>query len=90
MRWLLCLALGALMLGTVTPAPADDPEVPERFIKVDEVKARLDQKPPLALIDVRPKKQYDAVHIRGALSIPLSEMPLRLAEVPRKGAVVLY
>ena len=82
--------LAAAMLGWVTAAPADDPEVPERYIKVDEVKADLDQKKPLTLNDVRPKEHYDAAHIRGAASIPLDELPSRLGEVPKRDVVVLY
>jgi rhodanese-related sulfurtransferase len=90
MRWLLPVGLAAILLTGVTAAPADDPEVPERYIKVDAVKARLDQKKPVVFIDVRPKEQYDATHIRGALSIPLRELPHRLAEVPRTDVLVLY
>lgn len=90
MRWLFPVGLAIVLLGGVTAAPADDPEVPERYIKVDEVKGRLDQGKPVVLIDVRPKEQYDVIHIRGALSIPLRELPGRLAEVPRREVLVLY
>jgi rhodanese-related sulfurtransferase len=90
MRWLLPAGLAAFLLAGVTAAPADDPEVPERYVKVDEVKARLDQHKRVVFIDVRPKEQYDAIHIRGARSIPLRELPNRLAEVPRKDTLVLY
>jgi rhodanese-related sulfurtransferase len=90
MRRLLPMVLAVAMLGWVTAVPADDPEVPEKYIKVDEVKANLDQKKAVTLIDVRPKAQYDIVHIRGAASIPLMALPSRLAEVPRQDLVVLY
>jgi len=90
MRRLLPMVLAVATLGWVTVAPADDPEVPEKYIKVDEVKANLDRKKPVTLIDVRPKAQYDIVHIRGAASIPLTALPSRLAEVPRQNLVVLY
>ena len=90
MRWFSPVALAVAVLAGVTVAPADDPDVPEKYIKVDEVKTRLDQKTPLTFIDVRPREQYDQSHIRGAVSIPLRELPNRLAEVPRSRAVVLY
>ncbi len=64
--------------------------MPERYIKVDEVKALLDQKKRLTFIDVRPREQYDDLHIRGAVSIPLSQLRDRLAEVPKQASVVLY
>ena len=90
MTRLVPVLLAVAMLGWVTAAPADDPEVPEKYIKVDEVKALLDRRKPVAFIDVRPKEQYDIVHIRGAASIPLEELPARLAEVARRDIVVLY
>jgi len=80
----------AILLAWVTPAPADDPEVPEKYMAVDEVKVLLDGKDLPTLVDVRPRPQYQVMHIRGAVSIPLSELPGRLAEVPVKGLVVLY
>jgi rhodanese-related sulfurtransferase len=86
----LSIALVAALLAWATPAPADDPEVPEKYMAVDEVKALLDRKDALTLVDVRPRPQYEAMHIRGAVSIPLPDIQRRLAEVPTKGLVVLY
>jgi 3-mercaptopyruvate sulfurtransferase SseA len=86
--------LTALLIITgltwATPAPGGDPEVPERYIKVDEVKALQDSKKRLTIIDVRDKDQYDELHIKGARNVPLREMLTRLAEVPRQEPVVLY
>ena len=90
MRRLLSVLLAVAALGGVAAAPADDPEVPEKYIKVDAVKSLLDQQKPVAFIDVRPREQYDTIHIRGASSIPLNELPTRVAEVPRQDIVVLY
>jgi rhodanese-related sulfurtransferase len=84
------IALVAALLAWATPAPADDPEVPEKYISVDEVKALLDGTDPPTLVDVRARSQYETMHIRGALSIPLPDIQRRLAEVPTKGLVVLY
>ena len=90
MQRLLPVFLVAAGLSWVSPAPAGDPEVPERYIKVAEVRALLDQKKPVTLIDVRDKEQYDELHIRGARNIPLQELPRRLAEVSKQDFVVLY
>ena len=87
---LLTLALALAILGVVAPAPADDPEVPEKYIKVDEVKALLDRGKRLWLVDVRPEAQYRDLHIQGAVSIPLAEMRTRLGEVPEVVPVILY
>jgi rhodanese-related sulfurtransferase len=83
------LLVAALALG-VTPAPADDPEVPEKYMSVDEVKALLDQRKRITFVDVRPRSQYDELHIRGAISIPLGEMRDRLGEIRKQDLVVLY
>ena len=77
-------------LSWVSPAPADDPEVPEKFMTVDEVKAVLDAKKRVMFIDVRPKEQFDELHIRSARNIPLRDLPTHLADVPRQGLLVLY
>ena len=44
----------------------------------------------VTLIDVRPGEEYRAGHIPGALSVPLSELKKRLAEVPKNRDVVAY
>ena len=90
MKRLVPVVLAAALLARVTAAPAHDPEVPEKYAKVDEVKALLDQKHPVTFIDVRPKNQYDIIHIRGAVNVPLQELSGRLAEVPKTSFVVLY
>lgn len=83
--------LGALAaVAWLGAAPAGDPEVPERYISVDEVKALLDAKKRVVLVDVRSKEQFDELHIRGARNLPLRELPRRLDEVPRQDIVVLY
>lgn len=42
------------------------------------------------LIDVRPRVEYEHGHLDGALSIPLGELPARLAELPRDRRIVAY
>jgi rhodanese-related sulfurtransferase len=42
------------------------------------------------IIDVRPKDEYRAGHIPGALSIPVAQLKRRLGELPRKREVVAY
>ena len=42
------------------------------------------------VIDVRPAEEYRAGHIPGALSIPVSELKERLAEIPRRKEIVAY
>jgi len=42
------------------------------------------------VIDVRPREEYDAGHIPGALSIPLGDLGPRIPELPRGSEIVAY
>jgi 3-mercaptopyruvate sulfurtransferase SseA len=84
------IMLLAAVLAGAAPAPAGNPEVPEKYISVDQAKALLDKREPVTFIDVREKSQYDDLHIKGAINIPLGVLPSRLSEVPRTNRVVLY
>jgi rhodanese-related sulfurtransferase len=44
----------------------------------------------VTVLDVRPSEEYEAGHIPGAVSVPLSELERRLAELPRDREVVAY
>ncbi|HSP76714.1 MAG TPA: rhodanese-like domain-containing protein [Cryobacterium sp.] len=44
----------------------------------------------ITVLDVRPRQEYRAAHIPGALSIPLEELSDRLGELPLDRAVVAY
>ncbi len=44
----------------------------------------------VTVIDVRPVEEYSAGHIPGAISIPLTELESRLAELPKDKDIVAY
>lgn len=44
----------------------------------------------VTVLDVRPREEYAAGHIPGAVSIPLDELADRLAELPDDGRIVAY
>ena len=44
----------------------------------------------VTVLDVRPAEEYRAGHIPGALSVPVSELSKRLAELPKNREVVAY
>jgi rhodanese-related sulfurtransferase len=48
------------------------------------------RKKEVTVLDVRPSQEFAAGHIAGAISIPLSELEQRLAELPRGRRVVAY
>jgi len=90
MRRLATIVFLAAVMAWAAPAPAGNPPVPEKFISVNEAKALLDKRERLTFIDVRDQPQFDDLHIKGAINIPLGVLPSRLAEVPRTNRVILY
>jgi rhodanese-related sulfurtransferase/DNA-binding transcriptional ArsR family regulator len=58
-------------------------------ISQEELNKRLDD-PGLAVLDVRPAPEYEAGHIAGARSIPISELRARLRELRRSRKIVAY
>jgi rhodanese-related sulfurtransferase len=44
----------------------------------------------VVVVDVRPQEEFDAGHIAGALSIPLSVLEKRLTEIPKTRDIVAY
>ena len=44
----------------------------------------------VTVLDVRPRSEYEASHIPGALSIPVSELKRRLGEIPKDHEVIAY
>ena len=90
MKRLVTTLLLAFAMAWATPAPAGIPDVPEKYISADEAKAALDKRQPITFIDVREKAQYDDLHIKGAINIPLGTMPARLAEISRTEPLTLY
>ena len=44
----------------------------------------------VTMLDVRPRDEYEAGHIAGAISMPLAELKTRLAEVPKSQEIVAY
>jgi 3-mercaptopyruvate sulfurtransferase SseA len=90
MKRVVTILLLASAMAWAAPAPAGNADVPEKFVSVDEAKALVDRRQPITFIDVREKAQYDDLHIKGAVNIPLGGLPARLAEISRTGFIVLY
>jgi len=55
----------------------------------DQLRKRL-REGDVVVLDVRPKAEYHAGHIRGALSIPISDLRSRLKDIPDGADVVAY
>jgi rhodanese-related sulfurtransferase len=82
--------VAAAHLADLAPAAAaylgpDDTEVIDR----EELlrRARAGQ---VTVLDVRPAEEYAAGHIPGAVSVPLADLPDRLADLPADTEIVAY
>lgn len=58
-------------------------------IKMDELLRRM-KDGSVTLIDVRPKEEYDVLHIPGANSVPLEELEKQLSKLPPNQKIVAY
>jgi rhodanese-related sulfurtransferase/predicted transcriptional regulator len=60
-----------------------------RTITRDDLRTRL-RDGDVVVVDVRPEAEYTAGHIRGAVSIPITELKSRLGHIPDGTEVVAY
>jgi len=60
-----------------------------RGITCEELNRRLKDRS-VVLLDVRPEKEYQAGHVAGARSIPLTELKARLKDLPKRKEIVAY
>ncbi len=66
--------------GITPPQATPGAGIPETT--VEELKARIDRKDPIWILDVREKNEFDICRIPGSTLIPLGELPRRLDEIP--------
>ena len=86
------------MRGLAESRLAEVEQIKRRFLEGREGMEPVDRDELLELVreeavtvlDVRPVEEYNAGHIPGALSIPLKELKLHLAELPRDQEIVAY
>ena len=64
------------------------PTVP--VVRSDYVKALLDAREPVVLVDFRRASEYRAGHLPGAISVPLAELDRRYREIPATARLILY
>ncbi len=58
-------------------------------ISADELRTRL-RNGEVVLLDVRPRVEYKAGHLPGAVSIPINKLERRLSELPPNKTIVAY
>jgi rhodanese-related sulfurtransferase len=89
--WRTLRDLGSSRLAEIDRLVATYLEDREQFqaINKDDLRRRLDDGD-VFVIDVRPEIEYRHGHITGAHSIPVDELEIRLAELPRGREIVAY
>ena len=93
-RFRVFTAIGLVILGLPAGVPVNvdaghDDEYIET-ISAERTKKLLDGGEKVVFIDLRPAGDFQKTHLPGALSIPISELPKRLSEIPKAGRVILY
>lgn len=87
---LLCLITGASAFAQpqTTSKPSADP-ADARRISGEEARQAV-AKGEAVLVDVRDKQAYDAGHAKGAVALPLSDLPSRAGELPKDKLIITY
>lgn len=75
--------------GIPQAAAAAAAEAPIPSLTPAELKAKLDAKEPLVLVDVRERFEFDICRLDGSKLIPLSELPSRMSELDSADQIVL-
>ena len=58
-------------------------------VSIKELRRRIDERS-VVVLDVRPAVEYEAGHIHGARSIPITELRTRLKDLPKNREIVAY
>src|SRR5262249_12447842 len=78
--------------------PAEPRQAPREYLEQrgalepvdDEELVRRVRKGAVTLIDVRPREEYMAGHLPGAISVPVAELPRRLNDLRKRRDIVAY
>lgn len=89
------LLLGFLAAASPLPSHAghdQDEEDLTYFLPIQPARAKelLDTGEKIIFVDVREPEEFKRERLPGAISVPLKELPVHIAKVPRAGRVVLY
>lgn len=77
-----------VMQPAAQPAAEPPLESARRIPRAEAIKWVKEKR--AVFVDVRSKESYDAGHIKGAISIPLSELLGRLRELPPRKFIITY
>jgi rhodanese-related sulfurtransferase len=61
-----------------------------KTISVSDASAMIQSSPNLLVVDVRTPQEYAQGHLKGAINIPLSDLPLRIGGLNPNGPILVY
>lgn len=81
------LFLGSTLAAILAVAQTADTKVKQ--LSADELKKLIDQKKKFFFLDVRePKEISELGTMKGYVNIPLSQLEMRMGEIPKKALIV--
>ncbi len=87
LRTLFLLAAVAALSAALS-APAAETEF--RVIATAELRALMDEKRDLVLVDTRTTEEFHEAHIKAAINIPVETFALRSEVLPKEKKIVVY
>ena len=73
------------------PTPASSAYLPEiTRVSAAEIKAKLDKRANIVIVDTRAREEYQQTRIAGAISIPLEDISGRHGELRRYDEIITY
>lgn len=93
MRRIVMMVAAALVAVASLAFAAEKKQEPFRVVTSEEVKAMIERhEPGLVVIDARTPAEYQEVHIKGAVNLPLPELEKKpaLLDFPKDGKLVFY
>lgn len=76
------------VLGDETPSSPSQTAAPE--LSVPDLQKLMQKAGSVLLYDVRQPEEFNAGHIKGAILMPLGDLPGRYKEIPQKKKIVVY
>ena len=89
-RSLVAIAVLIISSFTATALAGHGTEDDVVSVTAEQVKAFLDARERMVLIDLRPAADFQRSRLPGARSVPMKELAKRFREIPQSGRVVLY
>jgi Rhodanese-like domain len=85
--WYINASRGAAVVSE--PLPTEDPLTEIKRVSLPDAKAAFDNSSAV-FVDVRDAQSYASEHLKGALSIPLADIPARIGELDKNAWIITY